>query len=90
MLFRSAQIDHLQQALGKAQEGQNRVTLLLEQRSTDTSAWQASLDAMSDKIANQTDKQIKALQERHDNELMKLKRALYKERSKSLWQRLFG
>jgi len=68
-----AQIDHLQQALEKAQEGQNRVTLLLEQRSTDSNAWQASLDAMSEKIANQTDRQIAALQERHDNELKKLK-----------------
>jgi len=85
-----AQIDHLQQALEKAQEGQNRVTLLLEQRSTDTSAWQASLDAMSEKIANQTDRQIAALQERHDNELKKLKRALHIERNKSFWKKLFG
>jgi len=85
-----AQIDHLQQALEKAQDGQNRVTLLLEKRSTDTSAWQASLDAMSEKIANQTDKQITALQERHDNELKKFKRALYKERNKSFWQKVFG
>jgi len=85
-----AQIDHLQLALEKAQDGQNRVTLLLEQRSSDTTAWQASLDAMSEKIANQTEKQIYVLQERHDNELNKLKRALHKERNKSLWQKLFG
>jgi len=85
-----AQIDHLQLALEKAQDGQNRVTLLLEQRSTDTTAWQASLDAMSEKIANQTDKQISVLQERHDNELKKLKRALHIERNKSFWQNLFG
>ncbi|NOY42794.1 MAG: hypothetical protein GXP26_13290 [Planctomycetes bacterium] len=85
-----AQIDHLQLALEKAQDGQNRVTLLLEQRSSDTTAWQASLDAMSEKIANQTEKQISVLQERHDSELSKLKRALYKERNKSFWQKLFG
>jgi len=85
-----AQIDHLQQALEKAQEGQNRVTLLLEQRSTDSNAWQASLDAMSEKIANQTNRQIAALQERHDNELKKLKRALHKERNKSFWKKMFG
>lgn len=85
-----SQIDHLQQALEKAQDGQNRVTLLLEQRSSDTTAWQASLEAMTEKISNQTKQQITALEEQHDKKLAQLKRALYNERNKSIWGKLFG
>ena len=85
-----AQIDHLQQALEKAQDGQNRVTLLLEQRSTATSEWQTSLDAMTEKIANQTETQLQVVQERHDKEINQLKRILHNERKKTFWQKLFG
>lgn len=85
-----SQIDHLQQALSKAQDGQDRVTLLLEHRSSDNKNWQTSLDAMKENIANQTEKQIQELKESYDTDIIKLKRALHKERNKSFWQRLFG
>lgn len=85
-----AQIDHLQQALDKAQDGQNRVTLLLEQKSSERNDWQQSLDAMGKSIANQTESQIKELREGHDREIKQLKRALHQERSKSFWQRVLG
>ncbi|TWT43463.1 hypothetical protein [Botrimarina hoheduenensis] len=85
-----AQVEHLQQALEKAQDGQNRVTLLLEQKSSEPNDWQTSLDAMGKSIANQTEAQIKELRDGHDREIKQLKRALHQERSKSLWQKLIG
>jgi len=85
-----AQIDHLQQALEKAQDGQNRVTLLLEQRSSTANDWQTSLDAMTEKIANQTKTQLQIVQDRHDKEINQLKRILHSERKKTLWQKLLG
>lgn len=84
------QIEHLQQTLDKAQDGQNRVTLLLEQKSSERNDWQQSLDAMGKSIANQTQSQIKELRDGHDREIKQLKRALHQERSKSFWQKLFG
>ena len=85
-----AQIDHLQQALEKAQDGQNRVTLLLEQRSSTSREWQISLDAMTEKIANQTQTQLQIIQDRHNKEINQLKRILHSERKKSFWQKLLG
>lgn len=85
-----AQIDHLQQALDKAQDGQNRVTLLLEQKSSERNDWQESIEAMGKSIANQTQSQIKELREGQDREIKQLKRALHQERSKSFWQKLTG
>ena len=80
-----SEIEHLKQALDKALD----VTKLLEDRSSETNAWQGQLDAMSEKIANQTEKQIATLKQEHDEQILRLRRALYKERNKSFWQRLF-
>jgi len=85
-----AQIDHLKDVLKAAQDGQNSVTKLLEDRSSESNTWQASLEAMSERIANRTEKRIQALQERHENEMIKLKRALYRERKRTWWQKLLS
>ncbi len=85
-----AQIEHLQQALDKAQDSQNRITLLLEQRSSDSNDWESSLETMASKLANQTQNQIEELRANHTEEILKLKRALHRERNKSLWRRLFA
>lgn len=85
-----AQIDHLQQALEKAQDGQNRVTLLLEQKSSERNDWQQSIDTMAETLANQTESQIKELRDGQDREIKLLKRALHQERSKTFWQKLLG
>lgn len=45
---------------------------------------------MTEKISNQTENEIRKLKEAHDQEIAKLKRALYAERKKSFWQKLFG
>lgn len=85
-----AQIDHLQQALDKAQDGQNRVTLLLEQKSSERNDWQESIQAMGRTIAEETKSEIKELREGHQREIKQLKRALHQERARTVWQRLFG
>lgn len=85
-----AQIETLKDALDKAQDGQNRVTLLLEKQTQDGSEWQTSMDAMSEKIANQTKQQLEEMNRRHERELTQVKKALHAERSKSIWKRLFG
>ena len=85
-----AQIEHLQQALDKAQESQNRITLLLEQRSTDKNEWKISLEQMTKSLANKTESQIKELREYHNKEIKQLRRALHRERNKTFWQRVFS
>jgi hypothetical protein len=84
------QIEYLQQALNKAQESQNRITLLLEQRSNEKGDWQKSLDAMARSLANQTSAEIAKFRSAHDQEIKQLKRALHQERNKSFWRRLVG
>lgn len=83
----------LQQTLAKALD----IPPLLEDRKAKETAWQATLDATVAKVVEQTEKQIAALQTKHDEEhdrrekeLVSLKRALKAERQKSPWQKLFG
>ena len=77
-----AQIDHLQDALATAQSGQNRVTMLLEQRSTDATQWRESMDAVQ--------QQVVELRNNQNQEVARLKRALRNEREKGFWKKLFG
>jgi hypothetical protein len=84
------EIEHLKEALAKAQDGQVRVTALLEGQRTSAGEWRIAMEEMATKIANQTDTKIDGLKTRHEEELAKLKRALKAEREKSLWARLLG
>ena len=77
-----AQIDHLQEALATAQSGQNRVTMLLEQRSTDSDQWRSSIESMQQQVAD-----MKTTQRQ---EVARLTRALKQQREKGFWTRLFG
>lgn len=47
------QIDHLQDTLKLAQEGQNRVTKLLEDRSSEGGGWETVTKNLQEQIANQ-------------------------------------
>ena len=83
----------LQQTLAKALD----IPPLLEDRKAKESAWQATFDATVAKVVEQTEKQIAALQSKHDEqyerrekEVASLKRALKAEREKSFWQKLFA
>ncbi len=84
------EIEHLKEALANALDYQNSVVKLLEDRSkTDEQKWQSSLDAASRRIANETKDQITALKASHDQEILKLRRALHREATKSWWDKLF-
>ncbi len=88
----SLQIDHLQDVLQLAQEGHNKAMLLLENGSSGVGDWEKSIKALEKRLANQEE------QSRVEREAVKetkrraeqYKRALLEERSKSLWQKLFG
>jgi len=86
------QIEHLQEALGTAQEGHNRATLLLENNSSGGGALQTALDGLEKRMSQQElslqeEKEL-ALKLRKQN--LRLKRAIQMEREKSFWERLFG
>ncbi|MCP5004715.1 MAG: hypothetical protein GY941_12370 [Planctomycetes bacterium] len=94
-----AQIQSLQGALDKAQEGQNRLTLLLEdQRSKESGAgeWEKALKALEHRIANQeaNEKNLKERAQKeinkHKNALEEEKKKLKAEQNKTVWQKLFG
>lgn len=86
------QIEHLQEALGAAQEGHNRATLLLENNSSGGGALQTALDGLEKRmnqqeLSLQEEKEL-ALKLRKQN--LRLKKAIQMEREKSFWERLFG
>lgn len=84
------EIDHLKEALAKAQDGQAKVTALLEGQRASSGEWRTVMDELATKIADQTDAKIEGLKTRHEEELTKLKRALRAEREKGFWKRLLG
>lgn len=86
------QIEHLQEALKLAQEGHNRATLLLENRSEGAGDWEKSFRRLEERLANQ---EKRTEQEREEIEQVKKQAVRYKqayeaEKSKSIWQKLLG
>lgn len=91
-LYRS-QIDNLQESLACAQQGLNRVTLLLEDQSTRGGDWEKALKLLSERVSTEQEKassEIRELKEVSAKREARLKAALEQERSKTLWQRLIG
>lgn len=84
------EIEHLKEALAKAQDGQGKVTALLEGQRASAGEWRTAMEEMATKIANQTDTKIDGLKTKHEEELTKLKRALRAEREKGFWTRILG
>ena len=85
-----SQIERLEDALKRAQEGQNKLTLLLEDKSGNkNNSWELAFKELEERIANQQseaeEKQQKILRQNRA-----LKRALDEEKSKSIWKKLFG
>ena len=81
--------EHLRLSLSKALDYQESVVKLLEDRSKDDSRkWQATLDAMSEKLANATRQQIKEIELQHQKELSRLKRKIQNEANKSWLDKL--
>jgi hypothetical protein len=87
------QIQSLQTALEKSQDGQNKLTLLLEHKESEGAGdWKKAMKAVEARVANQ-EKENKEEKERAQKILrqnQQLKKALEAEKSKSLWQKLFG
>lgn len=87
------QLDSLQKALDNAQEGQNKLTLMLEHKEGEEGdKWEKSMKAIEARVANQEDK-VKEEQARAQKILRQnqaLKKALEAEKSKTIWQKLFG
>ena len=77
-----AQINVLTDALERSQEGHNRATLLLEQKSSQSDGWKEAIASMEQRLANESEMQKKQIGD--------LKKALVRERNKSFWQRLFA
>lgn len=85
-----SQIDSLEEALSKSQEGQNRITLLLEYQSKADDAWQSKLRELETTIANRVEVEREKLKEAAEKQIAKVKRDLEAERNKPLWAKLFG
>jgi hypothetical protein len=86
------QVEHLQEALTRAQEGLNRTTLLLEDQSKGRGDWEQGLKLLEERFAAQEQKMQASLRELKENASKKLgqyKRALEEERTKGFWKRLW-
>lgn len=84
------QIEHLKETLAKAQEGQNKLTLLLEHKEKEGgSEFQKAIDGLETKIEKQ-DKENKLERDKILRQNQALKKALEEEKNKSLWAKLFG
>lgn len=88
------EIERLETALRRAQEGQNLITGLIEDQRASSQKWREALDLQAEKIANrlasQHDERLKQVETKHDREINLLKKSLHAERNKSFWQKLFG
>lgn len=88
------EIERLESALKRAQEGQNLITGLIEDQRASSEKWREALDVQAEKIANrlasQHDERLKQIESKHDREINLLKKSLHAERNKSFWQKLFG
>ncbi|MCG6157628.1 hypothetical protein [Rubinisphaera margarita] len=87
------QIEHLQETLKRAQEGQNSVTRLLENQKQGRGDWEEAIKTIEKRLANQeqaTKAELESLKAAANKKLMRYRDALEKERNKSFWQRLWS
>ena len=87
------QVEHLQETLKRAQEGQNIATRLLENQTHGKGDWEQAIRALENRLANQeknTKAELQEMKTAASRKLMQYKQALEKERSKTLWQRIWS
>ena len=89
------QIDNLKETLSKAQEGQNKLTLLLENKSQSNGGagdWEKSFKALEERLSNQESaiEEQRAIKQKAIRKLKAAKAELEREKNKSFFQRLFG
>ena len=88
-----ARIDSLEEALERAQEGHNRVTMLLEDRTAGAGELERSLRRLEQRLDRQQENsqhELKKLKETAKSQIAQYRRALQDERNKSFLQKLFG
>lgn len=86
------QVEHLQETLKRAQEGQNIATRLLENQTQGKGDWEQAIRALEKRLANQeknTKAELQEMKSAANRKLMQYKQALEKERNKTLWQRIW-
>lgn len=87
------QIEHLQEALQRSQEGHNRATLLLENQQAGGGGWEEAIASIERRLANQ---EADAKQKRDKlkasakRQIEHYKQQLDTELCKPFWQKLFG
>ncbi len=88
------QVESLQGALDKAQDGQNKLTLMLEHKTKESGVgdWEKSIKALEARLANQekTEKKREEREEKMEQQNRRLKKALLEERKKGFFKKLFG
>lgn len=89
------QVDYFKEALERAQDTSQKITLLLENKSKENEKedkWQNSMSALESRVSNQEAKAKEDLEKSQKvlRQNQALKKALEAEKNKSLWQRLFG
>ncbi len=87
-----SEIETLKDALKRAQEGQNKALLLLEDKRSGGGNWEKSIKALETRISNseKSHKELIEAKEKSEQELARYKRALRNERSKSWLDKLLG
>lgn len=88
-----AQIEHLKEALESAQEGYNRVTLLLENKSKVPDGVQQQLKVLEQRLSlseQQAEEQLLLMKRKARAAIQRYKVMLEEERKKSLWDRLLN
>jgi hypothetical protein len=84
-----AEVERLEQMLQRSEERQNKITLLLEDRTRGIGAWEKSFQELERRVAEQEE----ALRKKHEEaqqQANRYKTAYQAEKSKSFWKRLFG
>jgi len=84
-----AEIERLEKLLERSEERQNKITLLLEDRTRGIGSWEKSFHALERKVTEQ-EKTLRKKQEDTERQANRYKKAYQAEKSKSVWQKLFG
>lgn len=84
-----ARIDHLEDSLKLAQEGHNRATLLLEDRTNGVGGLGESFRTLEERISNQ-EEEFRKKRGEIERQANRYKMAYHAEKSKTTWEKLFG
>lgn len=84
-----AEIERLEQMLERSEERQNKITLMLEDRTRGIGAWEKSFQALERRVGEQEETLRKKHKEARQ-QAQHYRQAYQAEKSKSVWQKLFG